>query len=280
MEKLDVKDIDFNSLKKFKYQGSQSTMFVDETTCYKIFKGIYPDEIDSMYKKILEMDGIQIKDVLLPKSIIMDNQKLVGITLDYFQDSQSVFRFFTNFNSRYVSCNELFDIINKISLSLRNIHKKGIICQDLSLCNVLINSQGEIRFCDMDSCTYKNYSSPYIAGYLDNFLVNYRNFKTTKITQNNDRLSLLLEFYFLLYLKEMQNLSKKDYNYLGHLKTMENAQVIRKKLLNLNKTIEEVPYMDELICLDDDFLIDRCKQVNLTKKLSYFKYEMIKKQSL
>ena len=45
----------------------------------------------------IDMDGIIIDGILLPKELIIDDDKLVGYTMDYFQNSMNLYDFFTYF---------------------------------------------------------------------------------------------------------------------------------------------------------------------------------------
>ena len=49
MEKINIKDININSLQRLANQGSKSITYTDGNTCYKVLTGLYTDE-----KKVLE----------------------------------------------------------------------------------------------------------------------------------------------------------------------------------------------------------------------------------
>ena len=62
-------------------------------------------------------------------------------------------RYFSNsiplsdkFLKRYFNCNELLLYVEKASTILRNVHCNGIVCQDLSFENILVNDEGMFRF--------------------------------------------------------------------------------------------------------------------------------------
>ena len=90
MEKIKFNDINFDSLQKLKQQGTKGIMYKNGVTCYKILDGLYEDEKEEIYKKFIDLDGIKIENVLLPKELIMKDGKLYGYTMDYFNNSVSL----------------------------------------------------------------------------------------------------------------------------------------------------------------------------------------------
>ena len=67
MEEIKFKEINFSVLRKLQSQGTKSTIYTDGVICYKFLDGLYSAEKRELYKKFLDMDGIKINDVLLPK---------------------------------------------------------------------------------------------------------------------------------------------------------------------------------------------------------------------
>ena len=202
MEQIKLSDINFHSLQKLKQQGTKSTLYKDGNVCYKILDGLYDDEKESLYKKLLDMDGIKIDSVLLPKELIVKDGKLQGYTMDYFPNSIPLS---DRFSVRYVDSKKLFDYVLKASKILRTIHNNDIICQDLSFENILVDSKGNVAFCDLDGCSYKNRLAPFISMLIKRFLANYRN-ESILLDTNLDRISMMLSFYHLIYDKELQEI--------------------------------------------------------------------------
>ena len=265
MEKINFKDIDFSTFQKSSIQGTKSTIYKNKEVAIKILDKFYPEEKEELYRKLLDMDGITIDKVLLPKDIILKDHKLYGYTMDYFQDSIPLLDYFGS--TRYVNCNDIFEAIKKSSLILRDIHQNGIICGDLSFDNILINREQEIKYCDMDGCFYRHHQGPFISILLKTFLIDYRHEKV-EISENIDQISMMLSFYLLLYSKELQELSKREYNQLlKHITTLQNMDGYAKRLIDRTKKIPEIPYLDELIDEFDDYLIDREKQLTIKQKI-------------
>lgn len=257
MDKINVKEFDWSKLRKCQNQGSLSTVYIQDDFCIKILDKLYPSEREQILDKFLAMDGIKIDGVIFPKDLIMQHGKLQGYTMDYFTAT------------RFVNCKDIFNAVMKASQILREIHKYDIKVQDLSFENILINNQGEVKYIDIDSCQYQNYESPFLSGILHKYIFDYRKQEFCNMTKNTDRLSFLLAFYNLMYLKELQNISDKKYNHLSdHISTLKNIKRLANCLKDKNKRIPSIPYMDELINREDDYTIKRNNYLLLKKRLA------------
>lgn len=266
MDKIYLGDLNLSELEKFEIQGTKSTMYHSDNECIKILDKLYPDEKAILYKKLLEMDGLILDDVLLPKKLIVQDGKLVGYTMDYFKNYINILDYLTK--NRFINCNEIFNVVKKASLILRNIHENGIICQDLSFDNILIDKDGNIKYSDIDGCAYKDYKSPFMPVILKRFLIDYRKDLFFYVSKNTDRISFMLSLFLATYLQELQKLSKKKYHSLSDsIKTLENLREYANMLLQC-RTLPEIPYIDELIDESDDYVIDRNKQISLGRRFS------------
>lgn len=267
MDKINIKELDWSKLRKCQNQGSLSTVYIQDDICIKILDKLYPSEKEQILDKFLAMEGIKIDGVIFPKELIMQDGKLQGYTMDCFKDSTSLNDYFTA--TRFVNCKDIFKAIIKASEILREIHKYDIKVQDLSFENILINSQGEVKYIDFDGCQYQNYESPFLSDILHKYMFVYRKQEFCNMTKNTDRLSFLLAFYNLMYLKELQNISDKKYNQLSdHISTLNNIKRLANHLKDKNKRIPSIPYMDELINRDDDYTIKRNDYSLLIKRLA------------
>lgn len=261
MEKIELSDIDLSSMKKSKIQGTKSTIYENGDECIKILDGLYPEEKELLYEKLIDMDDITIDGVLMPEKLIMDYGDLCGYTMKNFKDSINLNDYFLK--KRYINSQDLFGAIKKASIILRNIHDKKIVCQDLSFDNILINNEGNIMFCDIDGCKYGYHKSPFVSVLLARLMLDYRN-ENIVLSKNTDRISMMISMLYLMYLKEVQELSKRQYNSLSkHIKTLKNIRKYTDRLINRKKEISEIPYLDELIDDSGDYVIDRMKQLNL-----------------
>lgn len=265
MQKINFNDIDFSSLKKLAQQGNTSTIYTDGTNCFKILDKFYDEEKELLYKKLLNMDGINIPNVLLPKELIIKNNKLQGYSMDYLKDSIPLL---DRFMTRYVDCKELFDYVTKASNILKKIHQNNIICQDLSFENILVDKQDNISFCDLDGCSFGEHISPFLSQITKRFLIDYRKEEKVYLSPNIDRISMMISFYYLIYLKELQKLTKKQYNKLSkEIVTLENLREFANILVDKNNSINEIPYLDEVINPNDDYIIDRKNQLNIIRRI-------------
>ena len=85
---------------------------------------------------------------------------------------------------------------------------------------------------------------------------------------NLDRISMMLSFFFLMYAKEIQRLSKKEYHKLSdRIITLDKMKDYANRLVDKKCNIGEIPYLDEIICLDDDKVYDRDKQLSLFRRI-------------
>lgn len=264
MEEIKLKEIDLSILQKIQSQGTKSTIYTDGDLCYKFLDGLYPNEKIDLYKKFLDMDGIKIYNVLFPKHLIVENGNLKGYTMKYFANSVPLS---DKFLRRYFNCNEIFNYVEKASRILRNIHSNGIVWQDLSFENILVDDRGNVVFCDIDSCTYKEYSSPFFSILFKEFLIDYRKSEVST-KEDIDKVSMILSFYLTMYGELLQRITRKQYHILSdNINTLENLRGIANILIDKSCPIKDIPYLDEVIDLNDDYEIDRKKVLTIKQKM-------------
>ena len=266
MEIIKLGDINFNAFEKLRYQGDNSTIYTNGDICVKRLEDLTKEEKDDMKRKLMEMADISVVDALLPKGLVLDGDVLDSIIIANFKNSKNFFERFGR--SRFVDIAEIFSAVKRASLILRELHENGIVCQDLTFSNILIDSEENIKYCDMDSCCYNGIYSPYSSLLLERFMIGFRREKKYCVTKNTDRLSLFLSFIQFLYSKEMQKISIRKYQELSDkLKTLENCKQYFEILIDKRNPIPQIPYMDELIDDSDEGQIDRKKQISLFEKI-------------
>lgn len=264
MEIINLNEIDLSSLQKLKNQGTQSTIYTDGTICYKFLNGLYPDEKIAVERKFRDMEGIKINGVLLPQSLIFNNGKLEGYTNKYLANSIPLS---DKFEKNFFNCNELLTYVKKASKILRNIHKNNIGYQDLSFENILVDENGNITFCDIDNCTYKNYHSAFYSKLFKEFLIDYRNCNIPSV-KDVDKISLILSFYLTMYGQVLQKITKKqDYFLTSNINTLKNLKKIKDILIDKKCPLQNMPYIDEFIDLKDNYEINRKKFLNLKQRI-------------
>lgn len=265
MDKIKLNDIDFTKLDKFSNQGACSTLYVEEKNCIKILDKMSEEEKASLYKKLLAFDDMEINNVIFPKVLVINNGKLEGYIMDFFENSSTLSDYF--YSNRFVNCKDIFEALKKASFILRDIHNADIIYQDLSFQNILINNERNIKFIDIDSWSYQEYKSPFISPLLSDYIFYYRKDNFFIFSKNVDRISFMLSFFKLMYLKEIQKLSNRKYNSLAkRIVTLENAKLYANQLL-YSENIPIIPYLDEIINDEDDYVIDRRKQLPIRKRI-------------
>ena len=257
MEIIKYKDIDISSFELCSIQGTQSKVFINGDRCYKLVTTLYSSERKKLEAKFKAMDGISIDNVLLPKELIMDDDMLMGYTMDYFVDSFNMFDRFVRVKT--IDVNEIFKATKEVSKILREVHDKGIILQDFSFENVLINGQGDIRISDIDGCTYNGINSPFISSIMSQYYKFMR--KNPKVTENLDRQSLFFSMLCSIY--DMLVFGGEQYDlYSDKIPTIGKLRELFVKLMSSTET--EIPYLDEVLG-EDHYIIDREEQKKLRK---------------
>ena len=263
MQEIRLGDINFDSLKKLGGHGSNLTsLYTDGEVCYKIYKEDY--KLDDLYKKFRELDGLEVDGVILPKDLVMNDGKFIGYSMPYFKDSMTLS---DKFSGRFIDKGLMLYAFYTASNIVRKLHEEGVVCQDISLENILIDVHGDIKICDSDSFAYKDYNSESFSRIFCLFLLKYRKQKLN-LWEDIDRLSLILIFYYLLFEREIQQVSKRKYDIASsEIKTVDNLWGIRDILVNKNKVLYNIPYLDEFISFSDSGTFDKNKCLTLRQKL-------------
>lgn len=262
MDKININDINFNKIKMINTEATQSIIYRDIKYYYKIFK--YYNHRDSLMLNYLfrELDGINIEGLLLPKYLITDNNNICG----YITDNVGAKSLDMIYNkNKNLDCKNFFEVIKKISIILRKLHKEKIIVSDLNISNLLVDKKNNVYFCDIESFKYKGINNDYISKLLFLFMREYRE-EFIDINENSDRLSLLLEFLQTIYILATYEINNDYYDYYTYINTLNNIKPIFENIMNQYKDIEEIPYLDELITIDG-YKINRRKQLKIIGNL-------------
>ena len=266
MDIIQKKDIDFSKLEKMSHNGVNSDIYIDGDKCIKIFKGLPDIEKYCIQEKFSDMEGIKIKNALLPNGLIIEDGKLEGTVTDYFKNSQTFYNHFLS--GQYVDVKKMFAAVKEASLILREIHENGIICQDLNFDNILIDNNGVVKYVDFEGCSFRENNAGCISLLIKRYLIDYKKAKLLLVSKRLDRVSLFLSFIVIGYLKELQKLNYKQYHALSdQFKTFDNMRYHGNLLLERGNYIPDVPYLDELIDDNDEGYINRANQISFVKKL-------------
>ena len=264
MEILQFKDINFKELKKGIHKGTNSVIYIDNDTCYKFFN----ENIDNFEKirikrMFYELDDINNSGILLPKCIIMHGNYFVGYTMKKI-NGKTVNDIYLR-EKKYIDCNYFFSIIEKITDILKELHQLGIIVTDFNFDNILLDQNDNIYYADVDSFSYKSNVGQITSVLLTNYLTKY-NMKIYRFDQNTDKLSLLLSTLQVLYSIEPSKITNSYYNYYARrIKSLSNMKPLYKKIINTDKNLCNVDYIDEYIYDNEKYIIDRKKQLVIRK---------------
>lgn len=266
MEKIQLSDIDFSKVYELEHKGHKSVIFRHQNECIKIFTGLYAEEKEEIYRKFLELEELNIEGIILPQKFIYQNGEIEGYVMEYYDGSKSLIEKFTT--TPYVDIHQMLDAIKKASHILRELHQNEIICQTLSFDKILVDKFGNVKFCDLDRCRYKNNEPLHLSSILKSFIIDYKKQKGIDVTKNLDRLAMMLSLIYLFYLKEIQNISKRNYNKIsGDIQTLQNAQIYVELLRKRNGSIPNIPYLDEIISMEDKGYLERDKQYGIVERI-------------
>ena len=268
MDLINIKELEFDKMKLKPQQGTQSLVYDAGDICIKIFNSLSDEERKKTMKKLQEMDGITIDGVLFPLDLIVENGLLKGYTMHNFKNSINMFDFYGSVKK--VNCKNIFNAIKKASEIVRKLHDNNIIVQDLSFDNILVNKDENIVFTDIDSCRYKDYSSPYYSLLLYEYTNGFQNcnFPSSKEV---DKLSLILATFQIIFINEIQRVTSRQYNHLSKkLNTLNNM----RPYTNLEiSSINDLPYVDSLLDTNDDYVLNRIKQMPIKQRIAYHVYK-------
>lgn len=258
MKTININSINFELLTKLNQQGGFSKIYRDENTCYKIFNRLFFQERQEIYEKFSLMKDIEIDHVILPQEFIIENTNIKGYTMKYIPNTTSMATKYTH-NTKNLNTNEFFNSIIKSSKILREIHQQDIIYQDLSFENILIDSNNECYFIDLDGCSYKGIEGRFISYLANHFFTRYRK-ENVKINKNLDRISMLLSFFNTIFQSPIENISKQEYEELKkYINTLNNLSNYVDMLLDKSNPIEYIPYLDEVIDVSDDYILKKIR---------------------
>lgn len=247
MEILRQSDINFRGLKRLKcYGGSESRLFYDEDTIYKMYKTLSHKELNRKKTKIeLLADGGILEDTVMPKEEILRKNILTGFTMERIKNSLPLFDFTTRSNNLH----DFIQLVRRVSLSLRKIHDdpRNIVVGDLSFCNIIFDNNFKHYFVDFDSCMIDGIPSDRICFLFDNY-IKRRSIYEINIDENTDRLSLILCTLYTIFLKQVDDISMYEFDLVSEkLEALKNMREFVVEMKKYEDVVPSVPYMDEVI---------------------------------
>ena len=243
MEVVRDRDLNLSGFRHMPSIASTSTLLSSKDKILKVFNNmISPSDREGLLDKYQILPNVE--GLILPEILVVNNDGLlIGYIMEKFQNSMNLNDYYSqsihlNFTEL---CNVLLDVIN----ILKKVHDEGIILQDLSFDNILINSEHDVKICDLDACEYNGHYMPFISVLYKNFISDYRGDNIHLGNPNVDKISLMLSFIYIIYMRELQYISLRDYKRLSrHIECLDE---IRKILMRKDLHEIDLPYLDGLI---------------------------------
>lgn len=214
MEKVELTNINFKKIKILKKSPISKVFLLDEKEVVKVYNSSYLKGINrrrALERKIQASSTIKLKELVLPKKIILINGNFAGYTMDYIKGESYLDIAITPYRN--------LDLINKEYLEIEKIikkfHKEGIIVPDLlNLTNIIVTEEG-LRFIDYDGMQIRDNKASSVSKILKKDI---RHSSTIKYcnhlglyTEELDKKSLLI-LYILITFNNLINDINMDNN--------------------------------------------------------------------
>ena len=214
MEKVELTNINFKKIKILKKSPISKVFLLDEKEVVKVYNSSYLKGINrrrALERKIQASSTIKLKELVLPKKIILINGNFAGYTMEYIKGE--------SYLNIAIAPYRNLDLINKEYLEIEKIikkfHKEGIIVPDLlNLTNIIVTEDG-LRFIDYDGMQIRDNKASSVSKILKKDI---RHSSTIKYcnhlglyTEELDKKSLLI-LYILITFNNLINEINMDNN--------------------------------------------------------------------
>lgn len=214
MERVELTNINFKKIKILKKSTISKVFLLDEKEVVKVYNSSYLKGINrrrALERKIQASSTIKLKELVLPKKIILINGNFAGYTMDYIKGE--------SYLDIAIAPYRNLDLINKEYLEIEKIikkfHKEGIIVPDLlNLTNIIVTEEG-LRFIDYDGMQIRDNKASSVSKILKKDI---RHSSTIKYcnhlglyTEELDKKSLLI-LYILITFNNLINDINMDNN--------------------------------------------------------------------
>ena len=214
MERVELTSINFKKIKILKKSTISKVFLLDEKEVLKVYNSSYLKGINrrrTLERKIQASSTIKLKELVLPKKIILINGNFAGYTMEYIKGKSYLDIAIASYRN--------LDLINKEYLEIEKIikkfHKEGIIVPDLlNLTNIIVTEEG-LRFIDYDGMQIRDNKASSISKILKKDI---RHSSTIKYcnhlglyTEELDKKSLLI-LYILITFNNLINDINMDNN--------------------------------------------------------------------
>lgn len=214
MERVELTNINFKKIKILKKSPISKVFLLDEKEVVKVYNSSYLKGINrrrALERKIQASSTIKLKELVLPKKIILINGNFAGYTMEYIKGE--------SYLDIAIAPYRNLDLINKEYLEIEKIikkfHKEGIIVPDLlNLTNIIVTEDG-LRFIDYDGMQIRDNKASSVSKILKKDI---RHSSTIKYcnhlglyTEELDKKSLLI-LYILITFNNLINDINMDNN--------------------------------------------------------------------
>ena len=214
MEKVELTNINFKKIKILKKSPISKVFLLDEKEVVKVYNSSYLKGINrrrALERKIQASSTIKLKELVLPKKIVLINGNFAGYTMEYIKGE--------SYLDIAIAPYRNLDLINKEYLEIEKIikkfHKEGIIVPDLlNLTNIIVTEEG-LRFIDYDGMQIRDNKAASVSKILKKDI---RHSSTIKYcnhlglyTEELDKKSLLI-LYILITFNNLINDINMDNN--------------------------------------------------------------------
>ena len=214
MERVELTNINFKKIKILKKSPISKVFLLDEKEVVKVYNSSYLKGINrrrALERKIQASSTIKLKELVLPKKIVLINGNFAGYTMDYIKGE--------SYLDIAIAPYRNLDLINKEYLEIEKIikkfHKEGIIVPDLlNLTNIIVTEEG-LRFIDYDGMQIRDNKASSVSKILKKDI---RHSSTIKYcnhlglyTEELDKKSLLI-LYILITFNNLINDINMDNN--------------------------------------------------------------------
>lgn len=245
MEILDIRDIDFSKLIILNYiRSSESTLYCDDELFYKLYDNLLTASRKTK-KLLLLNDGEIVPDAVIPNILIKNKCINYGCAMNNIKNSSGLIK--------YKNSDKFIFLVNNVSISLEKIHSdpRRIVVGDLHFNNILVDTNGKHYFVDFDSCMVDGIPQDRLPKNFMNYVYNRGNFKF-KVGSDTDKLCMFLSVLGALFGKDIDDLTMNEYDERAEkLTTLRNMRNYVMEIKNNSNTIPEVPYLHELISIND-----------------------------
>lgn len=214
MERVELTNINFKKIKILKKSTISKVFLLDEKEVVKVYNSSYLKGINrriTLERKIQASSTIKLKELVLPKKIVLINGNFAGYTMEYIKGK--------SYLDIAIAPYRNLDLINKEYLEIEKIikkfHKEGIIVPDLlNLTNIIVTEEG-LRFIDYDGMQIRDNKASSVSKILKKDI---RHSSTIKYcnhlglyTEELDKKSLLI-LYILITFNNLINDINMDNN--------------------------------------------------------------------